>query len=148
MLGLPGGFARAFNMWGGVGWGVLTLGFICKHGTLPVCHAQMCHATGVSCVIVDGVFNVFLLCLVFLCVSNIPLSFLACASTRTYRDMRPWEQGVISKHFQTKDSHHILHTHNQTLVKYSYTSYSVDIGHQSRLMQFIQNRKRQLLPAR
>lgn len=51
-----------------MGWGVLTLGFMCKHGTLPVCHVQTCHATGVSCVIVDRVliaigFNVFLLCL-------------------------------------------------------------------------------------
>ena len=52
------------------------------------------------------------------------------------------------QHFQTKDSHHILHTHNQTLMKYSYTSYSLDIEHQICLMQFIQNRKRQLLPAR
>ena len=31
MLGLPGGFARNFNMWGGVGWGVSTLVFMCTH---------------------------------------------------------------------------------------------------------------------
>ena len=59
MLGLPGGFARNFNMWGGGGvgvgmqsrfwklhtcWmlrhgnvGVWTFGFLCKHGTLLVC---------------------------------------------------------------------------------------------------------------
>ena len=37
MLGLPGGFARNFNMWGGVGWGVSTLVFMCTHGTLLVC---------------------------------------------------------------------------------------------------------------
>ena len=66
MLGLPGGFVRTFNMWGGVGWGVLMLGFTCKHGTLSVCDVQTCHATGASCVIVDRVFNVFLLCLVCL----------------------------------------------------------------------------------
>ena len=37
MLGLPAGFARNFNMWGGVGWGVSTLVFMCTHGTLLVC---------------------------------------------------------------------------------------------------------------
>ena len=37
MLGLPGGVARNFNMWGGVGWGVSTLVFMCTHGTLLVC---------------------------------------------------------------------------------------------------------------
>ena len=37
MLGLPGGFARNFNMWGGVGWGVSTLVFMCTHRTLLVC---------------------------------------------------------------------------------------------------------------
>ena len=59
MLGLPGGLARKFNMWGGGGvgvgmqsrfwklhtcWmlrhgnvGVWTSGFLCKHGTLLVC---------------------------------------------------------------------------------------------------------------
>ena len=31
MLGLPGGFARNFNMWGGVGWGVSTLVFMCNY---------------------------------------------------------------------------------------------------------------------
>ena len=66
MLGLPGGFARNFNMWGGVGWGgvgwgVSTLVFMCTHGTLLVCscvhmvrcwcvHVYTWYATGVSCV--------------------------------------------------------------------------------------------------
>ena len=51
MLGLPGGFARNFNMWGGVGWGgvgCVNVGvhvytwyaagvLMCTHGTLLVC---------------------------------------------------------------------------------------------------------------
>ena len=48
MLGLPGGFARNFNMWGGVGWGVSTLVFMCTHGTLLVCvHVYTWCAAGV-----------------------------------------------------------------------------------------------------
>ena len=38
--------------WGGVGWGVSTFVFICKHGTLLVCHVQTYHAIAVSCLIV------------------------------------------------------------------------------------------------
>ena len=54
MLGLPGGFARNFNMWGGVGWGgvgwgVSTLVFMSTHGTLLVCHLCTWYAAGVSC---------------------------------------------------------------------------------------------------
>ena len=65
MLGLPGGFARNFNMWGGVGWGgvgCVNVGvhvytwyaagvFMCTYGTLLVCHVQRCYAWGgVGCV--------------------------------------------------------------------------------------------------
>ena len=84
--------------WGGVGWGVLTFVFICKHGTLLVCHVitqSQCHVwlTIVSSSWLGSMYF-------FLpCVSKTPLSFSvtlgACASTRTYRDMRPWEQGVL-----------------------------------------------------
>ena len=79
MLGLPGGFARNFNMWGGVGWGGVgwggvcqrwcscvhmvrcwcvhvytwyAAGVMCTHGTLLVCHVQTYHAIAVSCSIV------------------------------------------------------------------------------------------------
>ena len=55
MLGLPGGFARNFNMWGGVGcvnvgvhvytWYAAGV-FMCTHGTLLVCHVQRCYAWG------------------------------------------------------------------------------------------------------
>ena len=54
-MGLPGGFARNFNMWGGVGcvnvgvhvytWYAAGV-FMCTHGTLLVCHVQKCYAWG------------------------------------------------------------------------------------------------------
>ena len=61
----------------GVGWGVLTFVFICKHGTLLVCHVQMYHAIAVSCLIVQGFliligFNVFLLAM---CLKNSSVFF-------------------------------------------------------------------------
>ena len=59
MLGLPGGFARNFDMWGGVGWGVSTLVFMCTHGTLLVCwciHMVRCWCVHVYTWCAAGVF--------------------------------------------------------------------------------------------
>ena len=60
-VGSTGGFARNFNMWGGLG--CVNVGvhvytwysagvFMCTHGTLLVCHVQTYHAIAVSCSIV------------------------------------------------------------------------------------------------
>ena len=57
MLGLPGGFARNFNIWGGVGWGgvgMITFPAIAHISALRnSCslhlHTSRCYATDVSC---------------------------------------------------------------------------------------------------
>lgn len=46
--GLPGILTCGVG-WGGVGWGVSTLVFMCTHGTLLVCSLCTWYAAGVSC---------------------------------------------------------------------------------------------------